>query len=329
MSIDRESSLNDLKGIENRISALANLIDDSEYINNPIKKLKSINDSLQEKSKLCDEAFEKVDTLKELLNSEVEKVNRYKLSPGLYGESDISKVDLSIRQIETEIESTGLLIDNISKEIERLISIQNTFNNKNYIEYHKLFVERDALQKNLNIKSSGVVSEIQALKGSSVDANAINLVENYLKIKDSQWCKNFKDKFGFVLMDIPKDGLLGIELVSSDNSKIQIKDDAIFYPGEITPKNMTEIIPALVALFLKCIENVNSHSCVLETPDETVLKYFENILANELVKRSNPGYLINGESAEEKVNKQSSTIEEEHKIEDPELNSSSSNHLGS
>lgn len=143
-------------------------------------------------------------------------------------------------------------------------------------------------------------------------------------IKDQpKWYENFKRIHGFELITKNPDGIPHVEF-SKDGISIQVTPDKVRCKEKLTEDNMKQIAPALIALFLKCTDKTDVPGCTIADATPEAVKYIENLLANELMKRSpsNASYTINGMAVEEIVMRSVPEAKPTAKEKEPEIDRS-------
>lgn len=275
--------------IEKKLSDAAKGIEDQEFLRHPINKMKSI---LHEREEVQKQLHLKQDALTELhasltqLQTKIKNNNNNVSVSNLKSQSD---------KIASEIEHQNIDIHKLTQTAEKLQNQFDAFNNNtNLVNYRNLFITRYKLKKKIATSPN-----INAIPNKNNKA-PISLCENIFKIVEKKWFANFEHVHKFKLTtDLAKRSpgdSSPVEFSDKNGSKIIVTNDAVCYTHPLTTKNMRDIAPALIALFLKSIGESNLHGCDITDAPPEVIKYIEKMLATELNKRlqNSSNYMING-----------------------------------
>lgn len=295
MSLDHNLTLKEqLINVQDRMDELAKPgnINDKDFINDPLARIRAIMSAIEEKSKQKEESYEKVKSFSLELKNLREYAEKSKSDPSI---SDLSS---SINKIQNEMRLASNRLNVVIEELQNLSNISKKISSdRNYIEFLKLFKKRSSLRKKLNIDRNNMTNEIKALR---CDVNGKKgLCENIVDIleKNTGWYENFKRIHEFEFFSKNPVGLSPV-LFKSPKGDIEVTEDAVRFKGQITTDTMAKIVPALIALFLKCIDSNKPSGCLISDQEPLVIDHIERMLADAMKERS-PSFTINGKSIHE------------------------------
>lgn len=295
MGLTREDASIKIEEITKEMTSLSSSISEIDYVRNPMKELRSL--------------INKMDGILEYKNSLIEQLEKVK-SEFINLSQDINPLSANIDLINKKESDLNALSDKVKDAIEeyKALKLQSEkYNNDSaYIRYKELFMERYHLKRSLGVESKKETSEIKAAM-KNPNSNSINLMDNMVRLinVDSKFLDKIKQFHGYELTS-KADGMGDIVFSSGDGSRITISEDTVSYSNLITSDNMKTVVPALIAIYLKSTEGLGVSGCSIRGYSPEVAKYFEEMLANELMKRSPnyASYTINDVRVEDIVNRQ-------------------------
>lgn len=283
MASSRDETIIKINEITNELSILSRSISEIDFIRNPANAVPILNKRLDEKIELKKEILSRM----EMFRNEFEG-----LSENINAQSGLDEIN----KIEEKINNEMKKIKTIEDSENEIKSLTHKYqNDDNYKKYHDLFLKRFFLQRSIGTESSSDASNIKALLNYSA-TGSLNLISNMANILSDK--KKWYDGFSRIHR---------YELSSKeDGSNITVSRDTVSCSNEITADNMKTVIPAMIAIYLKSTDGVGIVGCTFYGFSPEATQYFEEMLANELMKRSscNAGYTVNDIKVEDIIARQ-------------------------